>query len=229
MTDMPEPPTIQPDQPPVLPASASGGARPSIGLLVLLGFPVMGIVLALLVALSNPPATGPAVANPTLPAGSVTASGAVSTIRPPGILNQPAPPLALTDLDGEPVTLDDFAGRVVFINFWATWCIPCVRELPTLQAFAAEQAALANGAVVLGINNSEDAAQIRTYLTDNDFALTDIRLLLDTDYTATQAYGIYNLPTTYVVAPDGILREVKYGEMSAGDLDLYLQAVSDAG
>ena len=74
-----------------------------------------------------------------------------------GSLNQPLPEFTLTTLDGQPVDLELYRGRPIFMNFWGTWCPPCVAELPELQAFAAAQGE--QGALIVASNNSESAEQ----------------------------------------------------------------------
>ncbi|KZC42519.1 MULTISPECIES: TlpA family protein disulfide reductase [Rhodanobacter] len=80
---------------------------------------------------------------------------------PPSLLGQPLPPLVLPDLDGKPHRLDDYRGRRVLLNFWASWCAPCLQEMPALaeaQAKFGEQ-----GAIVVGIAMDEPA-HVRAFL-----------------------------------------------------------------
>jgi peroxiredoxin len=189
-------------------------SRMSPVLLLFLAMPIAGLIMAALVIISNPPQLGTATSN--IPGGSLVRPA--STSRPPGILNNPAPDFTLSTIDGERVSLSDYAGKVVFINFWGTWCPPCVEELPALQDFAAQHA---ESAVVLAINSSETPDVITQFLDDNAMILSDIPLLLDEDYRVFQEYGVYNMPTTYVVSPDGILVNFKLGGFTTETLQAY--------
>lgn len=186
-------------------------------LLIFLAMPIAGLIMAGLVILSNP--AQPGTATSSVPGGSLVRPA--STPRPPGIINNPAPDFTLQTITGETVSLSDYAGRVVFINFWGTWCPPCVEELPALQEFAAAQDE--DGAVVLAINSSETPDIITQFLDDNKMELSNIPLLLDDDYRTFQEYGVYNMPTTYIVAPDGTLVNFKLGGFTAETLQTYFE------
>ncbi|HEX2623170.1 MAG TPA: TlpA disulfide reductase family protein [Phototrophicaceae bacterium] len=208
------------------PSSMNPDSRFPARLFILLAMPITGLVMALLVIINNPGLTGTTTTGSNLPNGSI--NGSASTMRPPGIMNQPAPDFTLTTLDGsKTVTLKDYLGRVVFINFWGTWCPPCVEELPTLQKFASEQGN--TGAVVLAINSSETPDVITPFLTDNKIILSSIPVLMDSDYSVFQQYGVYNMPTTYVITPDGIVKNVKYGGITPETLQAYLDEALGKG
>ncbi len=116
-----------------------------------------------------------------------------------------APAFNFPDMDGMPHTLEDYAGQVLVVNFWATWCPPCVRELPALDRL--QQQLAADGVVVLGVNFGETAEDIDTFLqrvVDIDFTL-----LLDPTMNAGTEWGVRGLPTTYIIDDHGqILFEV---------------------
>ena len=105
----------------------------------------------------------------------------------------------LTSLDGKTVSLSDYQGRVVFLNFWATWCVPCEKELPEFQQFQAQQPP--DGAVILAVNVQESADQVTSFLTDHD--ISGLTVLLDSDSSVANSYGIYNLPVTFVIDQNG--------------------------
>lgn len=113
---------------------------------------------------------------------------------------RPAPALKLPDLDGRLHDLAQQRGRVVVVNFWATWCPPCRREMPSLERL---RRALPE-VVVWAVDVGEDA--------DTVFAFTgtlepapEFPLLLDKDAAAMQAWRVKGLPSTFVVGPDGRL------------------------
>lgn len=189
--------------------------RFSTGLLVFMLIPLLGLSVALLMLVAE---------------GQSASSEVSSTLPPPipGIMNGPAIDFSVQTLDGQTVNLADYRGRVVFLNFWATWCPPCVEELPALERFAQAQAQLEGGAVVLASNNSESPEQIRAFLSENGITLDGVRVLLDSDSRVYQQYGVVRLPTTWVIDRDGVLRAVKFGEFDDATLQAYLDEVGGA-
>ena len=114
----------------------------------------------------------------------------------------PAPEAAMTDGDGNPVTLQDFAGQVVLLNFWATWCAPCVREMPSLDRL---QAALGpEGLAVVAV--SEDRAGLKAvepfFL---ETGLEHLEIYLDPKGKFWREFGVRGLPTTYLIDRQGRL------------------------
>lgn len=132
----------------------------------------------------------------------------------------------LQTLDGRTLSLSDYAGRVVFLNFWATWCGPCEREIPALQAFARRELREPNGAVVLAVNLEEDADTVRAFLAARE--ITSLTVLMDSAGEVSDSYGVFNLPVTFVIDRDGIVRYPKYGEITVADMDAYLAALDEA-
>lgn len=127
----------------------------------------------------------------------------------------------LPALDGTSVSLADYAGRAVFLNFWATWCVPCVQEMPAFQQFARQQGD--DGAVVLAVNFGESPEDIAPFL--EGIGVTDLTILLDTDFAVANDYGVGNLPTTYLIDAEGTLRYLKLGEMDLNEMGEYLAAL----
>lgn len=119
----------------------------------------------------------------------------------------PAPALALKDLDGREFSLERFRGRTVIINFWATWCAPCVQELPALLRL--RERYRAQGLAVVGVNIQENAARIRPFL--EQLGLT-FPVLRDHDGSARTAWGVTVFPTTFVIGPDGKVAFVVVGD-----------------
>jgi thiol-disulfide isomerase/thioredoxin len=188
--------------------------RPSPILIVFLLFPLLGIVAAVVLALSE--SSAPPVPATPLP---VTAAS-------PSLIDQPAPNFALNGLDGAEVRLSSYRGRIVFLNFWATWCEPCARELPVFEQFSTEQAE-ARQAVILAVNVGEQPDRISPYLDERGIA--GLEVLLDDDLELYGAYGIEVMPTTYVIDAAGVIRFKHLGEMTAEDLAAYLTEVGLSG
>lgn len=141
-------------------------------------------------------------------------------------MNWNAPNMTLTRLDGTNVEIIDYRGRVVFLNFWATWCPPCVRELPAFTAFVQEQDP-ETGAVVVGINAGESAEAINAYFAEHN--VTHIEVLLDPAGAARSLYGVINLPVTYVIDAEGLVRFWKIGEITREDMDGYMAQLQTTG
>jgi len=112
----------------------------------------------------------------------------------------PAPGFALPNLQGRSITLFDYSGEVVVVNFWASWCPPCVKEMQSMQK-GAKWLAKYQGKFV-AINMGEEPQVVREFLTGRGF---DIPVLLDTDGKISSRWGIQRLPATYVVDPQGRL------------------------
>ena len=112
-----------------------------------------------------------------------------------------APDFSLLNLDGESVSLSDFEGRPMFINFWRINCAPCREEMPHLQAMYEERQG--SELVVLNINTGDDASSIEQFLQINGFSLS---VLLDTDIVVARRYAIPGTPTAFFIDKEGIIK-----------------------
>jgi peroxiredoxin len=112
-----------------------------------------------------------------------------------------APALELEDVEGKLHRLADYRGKVVLVNFWATWCEPCREEMPSMEALRA--GLQGRPFVVLAVNVGEGARVARGFA---DKMALRFPLLLDRDTRTTRAWGARILPASYVVAPDGMIR-----------------------
>ena len=186
---------------------------PSPTLLILLILPLLVIFIALLMIFledRNAPA-----AQPTF-----------QPAPPRTVINFRAPDFELPLLDGLTlVSPSDYAGRPLFLNFWATWCAPCVRELPALEEFVATHAADENGPALLTINLGETAAEITGFL--QEIGVRNLPVAMDINQVVKRDYGVQNLPTTYVIDGSGMIRHMKLGEMKYEEMGLYLQRLRD--
>lgn len=128
---------------------------------------------------------------------------------------QPAPDFTLTGVDGKPVTLSSLKGHVVLLDFWATWCGPCVKSLPELDALY--QARKDSGMQVLAINAGEEKDVVTTFLKEKKLTLP---VLLDTDQAAVEKFGIGAFPTTIIISPGGTVSKVFVGLPRGGKEEL---------
>ena len=124
---------------------------------------------------------------------------------------RPVPPLDLVDLDGRRWKIDALAGKVVVMNFWATWCEPCRAEMPSLEAMAARRRS--EGVVVVAVNYLEAPEKIRRFLERAPFKPP---ILLDSDGDATVAWTPRVFPSTVLVGRDGRPATTVVGELDWG-------------
>jgi thiol-disulfide isomerase/thioredoxin len=110
--------------------------------------------------------------------------------------------IKLTDLDGNPINLSQYKGRTVFINFWATWCKPCIREIPSIKN---AEALLADKKVVFLLASDENSEQIKDFKKDYYPDLNYVRLL------NLEEQNFDGLPTTYIFSPTGELAFAETG------------------
>jgi cytochrome c biogenesis protein CcmG, thiol:disulfide interchange protein DsbE len=139
-------------------------------------------------------------------------------------IGDPAPSFALADLDGRPVRLADLRGRPVIVNFWASWCGPCVEEFPLLAR--ALDAHRADGLVVIGVvvqDNSESARDFMRRMGAGWPAAMD-----PGDDTA-RRFGIYAPPETFFIDPDGTVAGRQIGQLTVADLNRQLALILGTG
>ncbi len=124
-----------------------------------------------------------------------------------------APAFEAVDPDGAPIKLDDYAGRVLVVNFWASWCSPCMRELPHLDAMHARLAA--DGGAVLALNVDRSRGPALGAIKQLELKLP---VALDPRQRVVEVYRPMVLPATYVVDRTGIVRIVRNGEIEEADV-----------
>ncbi len=127
---------------------------------------------------------------------------------------KPTPPLALRDLAGRQVDLHGLRGRVVLVNFWATWCEPCVAEMPSIARLRTKLAAKPFD--VLAVNYGESRGKIAAFLGKRKL---DVHVLLDPDQEAADAWGAKGLPMSFLVDRSGKVRYWAFGERDWTDAD----------
>lgn len=119
------------------------------------------------------------------------------------------PPLKLADLDGHMRDLADYRGRVVLVNFWAAWCPPCVREMPSLQRL--QDKLKDKPLTILAVNMAETEAEVRDFLAHK--VKVDFTILMDRDGQALKRWKVFVFPTSFVLGPDGKIKYGLYGEL----------------
>lgn len=173
----------------------------------------LGIVFMLAIVLAACGQTGAATA-PASPAAAIPANVAPASTAlggEPGLpaVGERAPDFEYTDAAGTRHTLGELQGKVVILNFWATWCGPCREEMPALDQIAKQYP---DKVVVLGINKLEQAEQVAAYSSELGLSFP---LIVNPSGDIPDRYGVRALPTTYVVRPDGMI-----GQWRAGALDV---------
>ena len=131
-----------------------------------------------------------------------------------------APTFALADLDGNPVTLAELRGRPVVVNFWASWCAPCVEEIPELQSAVVEHRD--EGLAIIGIVYSDRSEAAREFMDRMGGGWPSV---MDPGGEVARAYGIYGPPESFFVDREGIIRGRQIGQLSPADLDRQLATI----
>ena len=120
----------------------------------------------------------------------------------------PTPAFRLQDLDGKTHSLEQYRGKVVLVNFWATWCEPCREEMPSIERL--RKSLEGRPFEVLAVNLAEPESRVRGFL--NTLPL-GFPVLLDRDTSTAKAWKARFLPATFIVGPDGRVRYSYFGEL----------------
>ena len=118
----------------------------------------------------------------------------------PSRIGSAAPDFTVHDSE-HTVTLSQFKGQVVVLNFWATWCPPCIEEMPSLVQM--QQRMKAKGVTVLAVSVDVDENQYRRFLREHNVSLLSVR---DADQKSNELYGTFKFPETYVIDRNGVVR-----------------------
>ncbi len=154
-------------------------------------------------------------------------------------LGQLAPDFRLVDLAGKPVSLADFRGRPLVLNFWASWCPPCKAEMPLFQQVSDEVNPANDAGNKLQfflVNLSEGRNLVADFLKANDISLTvgldvtraqkeELATVFDSTVKVFQAYRGRGLPTSYFIDADGVIRGKKVGQVFETELSQFLSGI----
>jgi len=130
---------------------------------------------------------------------TVLLAGCYSGSRPPHIGSN-APDFTVQDSDRK-ITLSELRGKVVVLNFWATWCAPCVEELPSLVNL--QQKMRNKGITVLAVSVDQDESLYRRFVQDHNVNLLTVR---DANQKSNNLYGTFKFPETYIIDRNGVMR-----------------------
>ena len=175
---------------------------------IIIGAIALASLAALLWPLLNKPAT---VTDAGVIRAQIEADGAA------GRIGAPAPDFEWTSLDGQTLRLSTYRGKVVVVNFWATWCPPCREEMPALQRVAASEPDV----VVLEVDLMEPGDKARSFL--DSLGLDRLQPVLDGDGATTRRFGVLSLPSTFFVDKTGVIRHLELTAMNEAQIRTGIQ------
>lgn len=151
--------------------------------------------------------------------GRITGASTVPGQSPEA--GKPAPDFQFQDPEGRATSLSDLQGKAVLLNFWATWCGPCVHEMPFIQQIYDEWSD--KGLVILAIDVGESSSTAKRFLQSRGFSFT---VILDTERVVAGKYNIRGIPTTFLINKDGVIEAYKVGAFrSKEEIEAGLRAV----
>jgi peroxiredoxin len=125
-----------------------------------------------------------------------------------------APDFTLKDVKGNSVTLSQYRGKVVFLNFWATWCPPCLAEMPAMERL--NEVYGSRDFVMLAVNAEEDVEAVKAFLKEHPHSFP---VLLDLEAEAQSLYGVYRFPETFLIDKSGKIVERYLGARDWSSVD----------
>ncbi len=134
-------------------------------------------------------------------------NGRFSPFEIDGLEKNKAPDFTLKDLKGRELSLSSLKGKVVLLNFWATWCPPCKAEMPSLNRLYNDMAA--HGIEIIAVSADISIDDVKKYVAKKNY---DFRIVFDSDGTVYKKYKVFSLPTTFIIDRDGIIVEKFLGE-----------------
>ena len=142
----------------------------------------------------------------------------------PNIIGREAPVFSLPGIEGKPVNLADYKGKVVYLDFWASWCGPCRKSFGWMNETHAKYAA--RGLQVIGVNVDEKSEDAQRFLKDTP---AKFAIAFDAGGKYPTAYGLKGMPTSYLIGRDGkvIAEHVGFREADRADLEARIVAALD--
>jgi|HubBroStandDraft_4_1064222.scaffolds.fasta_scaffold650322_1 cytochrome c biogenesis protein CcmG/thiol:disulfide interchange protein DsbE len=137
----------------------------------------------------------------TLATASLMMGLPLGFVRAAPVLNEAAPPLVVTTLEGQPLDLSNLRGKVVLVNYWATWCAPCRKEMPMLDAFYRRYQSQGLELIGISVDFTRDGAKIRKAAKDVAYPIA-----LSSEVSVNGFGPSQGVPVTYVIDADGIVR-----------------------
>lgn len=136
-------------------------------------------------------------------------------------VGQIAPDFALLDINGNVIKLSDFRDKIVFINFWASWCPFCIDEMPDIQKVAMKY----DDVTVLFINRGENIETAITYVNNRLPVKITYPILQDPGESVSKVYILYGMPVSYIIDKNGVIKYRKFGPLTAEEIESKLQNV----
>lgn len=181
-------------------------------LVVFLVLPLLGIIAALLM-----------VATDIRSQQNPDSNAIFNNSNPAALINSQAPEFVLNDLNGQPVALSDYRGKILFLNFWQTTCPPCIEEMPDFLDFMADQP---DDVTWLTVNFEETDQMVREFFAEYDFL--GIPTVMDYDSEVRYAYGVFGAPVTFVIDEEGVIQYMNIGQLSYDDMEQLAESVRNA-
>ncbi len=161
-------------------------------------------------------------------AASTGGDATVSTDSPtPALKGKPAPGFTLVSVDGKKVSLADYKGRPVLVNFWATWCAPCKLEMPWFEEFRAKYAS--QGFEILGVSMDDETVGKDEISKVAKKAGVTYPILLQDDKIGKQYGGVDYLPMSFYVGKDGVVVEETAGLADKDQVEAHIKRLLAAG
>lgn len=133
-----------------------------------------------------------------------------------------APDFTLPGIQGKSISLQDYRGRYVLLHFWATWCVPCIKEMPEIEQ--AYRSLKAEGLTVLAVNAGESKKKVGQYITKRNFTFP---VLLDRDWEVAEQYRVIGLPVSIFIGPSGwIHNRVQGGSLTKPRIAQWLKKMT---
>jgi len=146
-----------------------------------------------------------------LAAGLIATTGYARELKPITPPRAPASELKLPDLQGKMHTLGDYKGKVVLVNFWATWCPPCRAEMPSMQRLKQHMAG--KPFAILAVDMGETEAEVRSFLREMKKANIDFTILMDKEGKELKSWKVSVFPTSFILDTEGKLRYSMLGSI----------------